>query len=153
MLQQRSVQPQVLLRVQGAGPEWADSLHLHKQTMLLTTGWCYLNFRSATLCRFLLVFYLRSKSDPYQCPQGWIITFLKCHWMNRGGRVLYGWESPCSWTLVMLPNQTLVPSPNSLQCQIIDTRLWWRKVQCLLQVLSKENRQLMLKRPELLDGF
>ena len=35
--------------------------------------------------------------------------------------------------------------------------LWWRKVQCLLQVLNmesgKENGQLMLKRPELSSDF
>ena len=37
--------------------------------------------------------------------------------------------------------------------QSIGTGLWWRKVQCLLQVPSKESRQLVLKRPELPTGF
>ena len=33
------------------------------------------------------------------------------------------------------------------------TELWWRKIQHLLQVPSKEFRQLVFKKPELLNGF
>ena len=39
------------------------------------------------------------------------------------------------------------------QSQSADNRLWWRKVQHLLQVPSKEMGQLLLKRPQLPDGF
>ena len=48
----------------------------------------------------------------------------------------------------MLWNQTLVHSPDPQQRRSINTKLWWRKVQCWLQGI----RQLMLKRTELADG-
>ena len=45
----------------------------------------------------------------------------------------------------LLPNQTWIHWPFA--------RLWRREEQRLLQVPSKENGQLVLKRPKLLDAF
>ena len=57
--------------------------------------------------------------------------------------------------LQMLPNQTGVHSPDAQQSQSTDTGLWRSKVQCFLQGTKqrKGKEQLVLKRPELLNGF
>ena len=57
--------------------------------------------------------------------------------------------------LQVLPNQTWVHSPDAQQSQSIDTGLWRSKVQRFLQGTKqrKGKEQLVLKRPELLNGF
>ena len=103
---------------------------------------------------------LRQAHVPYSLSD--ILNSTTLGWMGWLRRSFAGREQECSsgmlvvWQLSFCPSVT-EPNLGLLalvqESQSPDTGLWWRKVQRLLQAPSKESRQLVLKRPQLPDGF
>ena len=66
-----------------------------------------------------------------------------CTCISEFCQIPYTGVSPLDGYLIkLLPNWTQVHSPDTQQSQSIDTGLWWRKIQHLLQ--GTENGQLIL---------
>lgn len=90
-------------------------------------------------CNWKTSYFLKRKFKNFNAC--FVLSFwnlLLCHWL---------WKLT---VLLPLPNQTWVYLPHKQQSQSTNCRLWWREDTV---APSRENGQLMLKRPELPDGF